>query len=373
MKLKTWNSDDWMYTKHKFFGLIFNVFSKLPVDENQVTFIINDSKSFKGNFEAIQEELSKKGNFNYFYFNKNKPSVSSLKKLAKSKYIFLNDNFLAMAFMNFNKKTVITQLWHAPGAFKKFGASSSDSTEEIAMISKSNEKVNHLIISSDNISSYYEDAFRINKSKIKGLGTPRIDYYFKDHNVSKLKSDFVKKYPQAKDKKIILYAPTFRENEEFNNIFNFLDLKKFNDSLSDEYILALRLHPKFKKFYSGDIDSSEEFINLTDYENEQKLLLISDILITDYSSIMMEFALLDKPIVFFTPDFNSYLNSERGFYFDFKRVPGKIVASDDELIEAISSNDFEKEKIPDFLKMQFGQIDGKASERIVDFVLNGEK
>ena len=359
-----------MYTKHKFFGLIFNVFSRLPVDESQVTFILNDKESFKGNFEAIKEELSKKNQFNYFYFNKNRPTVSSLKKLAKSKYVFLNDNFLAMAFMNFNNDTVISQLWHAPGAFKKFGASSSDSDEEMAMISKSNEKVNHLIISSDKIASYYEDAFRIGRSKIRGLGTPRIDYYFRDNDVSELKKDFIKRYPQAENKKIILYAPTFRENEEFNNVFDFLDLKKFNDSLSDEYVLALRLHPKFKDFCNKEMESDGEFIDLTDYDNEQELLLISDILITDYSSIMMEFALLEKPTIFFTPDFDSYLNSERGFYFDFENVPGKIVFNDDELIEAIENEDFGMEKIPDFLKTQFDQLDGKASKRIVDYVLN---
>lgn len=361
-----------MYSKHKFFGLIFNAFSRLSIDENQVTFIINDEKSFKGNFESIKEELSKRGQFSYFYFNKNKPTVSSLKKLAKSRYVFLNDNFLAMAFMNFNSRTTVTQLWHAPGAFKKFGASSSDSPEEIEMISKSNSKVDHLIISSQNISPHYENAFRIDKSKIKALGTPRTDYYFRNHDISRLREDFIRKYPQAKNRKLILYAPTFRETEEFNNVFDFLDLKKFNESLGNEYVLALRLHPKIRKFFPNDIESEDNFIDLTDYEDERELLLISDILITDYSSIMMEFALLNKPVLFFTPDLDSYMKNERGFYFDFKKVPGKIAYSDDELIESISDGDFEMEKIPKFLKTQFDHFDGKTSERIVDYILNNE-
>ncbi len=362
-----------MYTKHKLFGAIFNIFSKSSVNNNQITFVLDDNGSFKGNLEFIKNELSKRGSFNYYYFNKNKPTVSSLSKLAKSKYIFLNDNLLAMAFMNFNKDTIITQLWHAPGAFKKFGASSSESQEEIATIKKANEKIDYLISSCDNISPYYEDAFKVDKSKIKSLGTPRIDYYFQNHDLNKLRNYFDSKFPQAKGKKIILYAPTFREIEANNDVFNFLDLKKFNERLGQDYILALRLHPKVKKFFGDEIDSCENFINVTDWENEQELLLLSDILITDYSSIMIEFAILNKPILFFAYDLDSYLNSERGFYFDFnENVPGKIVYSDDELIKAIEEEDFEKQKISGFLETQFNEIDGNASKRIVDFILNNE-
>ncbi len=359
-----------MYNKHKLFASIFNIFSKSSINKNQITFILDDNNSFKGNMKFIEEEFLNNGQFDFFYFNKNKPSFSSIKKLAKSKYIFLDDNFLAMAFMNFNKDTVITQLWHAPGAFKKFGASSSNMKEEIFMISKSSEKIDYLITSSDNVSYFYEDAFRIDKSKIKPLGNSRVDYYFKEHNINNLRKNFDKMYPQAVNKKIILYAPTFRENEKFNNVFNFLDLEKFNKTLGDDYILALRFHPKLKKSYKQNINFNKNFIDLTDYENEQELLLISDILITDYSSIMIEYGLLNKPIFFFVYDFSSYLNLDRGFYFDYKDVPGKIVYTDDELIEAIACEDFEKDKISDFLNFQFDNLDGKSSKRIVDYILN---
>lgn len=359
-----------MYNKHKLFASIFNIFSKSSIDKNQITFILDDNNSFKGNMKFIKEEFSNNGQFNFFYFNKNKPSFSSMKKLAKSKYIFLDDNFLAMAFMNFNKDTIITQLWHAPGAFKKFGASSSNNNEEISMINKASEKINYLITSSSSVSCFYEDAFRIDKSKIKPLGNSRIDYYFKEHNINKIRENFNKKYPQAINKKIILYAPTFREDEKFNNVFDFIDLEKFNKNLGENYILALRFHPKLKKSYKQDINSNINFIDLTDYENEQELLLISDILITDYSSIMIEYSLLKKPIFFFVYDFDSYSNSDRGFYFDYKNVPGKIVYNDDELIEAIISEDFEKDRITDFLNFQFDNFDGKSSKRIVDYILN---
>lgn len=100
-------------------------------------------------------------------------------------------------------------------------------------------------------------------------------------------------------------------------------------------------------------------------------MLISDILITDYSSIMIEYSVLDKPTVFFTYDLDDYLANERGFYYDFETtVPGPIVHTSDELIDVIKDGDFDKSRISEFVKMQFDEIDGHSSERIVNYLLN---
>lgn len=359
-----------MYFKHKIFGFIFNLFSKSKVNDNQIAFVVDDKNSFKGNFQYIKREFSKRGDFDFVFFNKNSLSISNIKKLAKSKYIFLNDNFLAIAFMNFNKDSKIFQLWHAPGAFKKFAASSSDNKEEIAVIAKASKKTDYLFITSENIKGFYRDAFRIDENKIKSFGIPRTDYYFEDKNIKKLRENFDERYPIAKNKKIILYAPTFRDNEEDNNVFNYLDLEKFNNALSEEYVIALRLHPKINQFFKGDIDTKADFIDVSDYKKEQELMLISDLLITDYSSIMIEFALLNKPIIFFTYDYDRYLTKDRGFYYDFEsNVPGDIVKTDDELIKLIKEGSYNTEKHNSFLKMQFDYLDGNSSKRIVDFIL----
>ena len=258
-----------MYFKHKIFGFIFNLFSKSKVNDNQIAFVVDDKNSFKGNFQYIKREFSKRGDFDFVFFNKNSLSISNIKKLAKSKYIFLNDNFLAIAFMNFNKDSKIFQLWHAPGAFKKFAASSSDNKEEIAVIAKASKKTDYLFITSENIKGFYRDAFRIDENKIKSFGIPRTDYYFEDKDIKKLRENFDERYPIAKNKKILLYAPTFRDNEEDNNVFNYLDLEKFNNALSEEYVIALRLHPKINQFFKGDIDTKADFIDVSDYKKEQ--------------------------------------------------------------------------------------------------------
>ncbi len=357
------------YFRHKIYGNIFSLFKIFKINENRITFIIDSRESFKGNLVYIKKEFEKRGNFEFNFFYKDKLSLKAFKNLATSKYVFLNDNFFPLAFMSFKDETKVVQLWHAPGASKKFGGSVA-SPDEVEMLSKISKNTDFLISSSEKIEDYYAEAFQIDKSKIKALGLPRLDYYFENHDLDRLKEDFLKKYGFNSNKKIILYAPTFRDEEKYNNVFDFLDLKKFNEVLGSEYVLALRLHPKIKEFYTENIESGEEYIDCSDYSSEQELMMLSDILITDYSSIMIEFAIFDKPIIFFVYDLDNYLKTERGFYYDFKKtVPGKLVYSSDELIGAIKNNDFDKDRLLSFTRTQFDAIDGKSSERVVDFLL----
>ncbi len=356
------------YLKHKVYGLLFKLFKYTHIEEKRVSFIIDSRESFKGNLDYIKKEFEKRGDYEFHFFYKDKLSFGSLKKLAGSRYIFLNDNFFPLAFMNFDPKNIVVQLWHAPGASKKFGGSVDiESRDALAKISQNTD---YLIVTSDKIKEYYSEAFQMPLSKIKSLGLPRMDYYFENHDLDKLKADFCKKYDISQDKKIILYAPTFRDEEKYNNVFNYLDLEKFNETLGDDYVLALRLHPKIKNFYKDDISSSAKYVDVSDFESEQELMLLSDILITDYSSIMIEYAILNRPILFFTYDLDSYLANERGFYYDFKTtVPGPIVYTSDELIDTIKNNDFDKSKISDFVMTQFDEIDGQSSKRVVDYLL----
>ncbi|WP_458454562.1 CDP-glycerol glycerophosphotransferase family protein [Methanobrevibacter sp.] len=357
------------YLKHKVYGILFRLFRYTKIQDNHISFVIDSKESFKGNLDYIKKEFEKRGNYEFHFFYKDKLSFDAFKKLAGSRYIFLNDNFFPFAFMNFKSENTVVQLWHAPGASKKFGGSVDFESREI--LSKISENTDYLITTSEKIKDHYSEAFQMPTSKIKALGLPRMDYYFEDHDLENLKADFCRRYNVSGDKKIILYAPTFRDEEKYNNVFNYLDLDKFNEVLGEEYVLALRLHPKIKNFYKDDISSKGHYVDVSDFESEQELMLISDILITDYSSIMIEYAILNRPIIFFTYDLDSYLANERGFYYDFKTtVPGPIVSSSDELIDVIDGGSFDKSRISDFVMTQFDEIDGKSSKRVVDFLLN---
>ncbi len=120
-------------------------------------------------------------------------SFEGFKKLATSKYIFLNDNFFPLAFMNFKKDSKVIQLWHAPGASKKFGGSVSNK-KDLKVLSKIAKNTDFLFTTSKHVEKFYQEAFQIDSSKIIPLGIPRMDYYFENHDIDKLKESFLKKY-----------------------------------------------------------------------------------------------------------------------------------------------------------------------------------
>ena len=158
------------YIKHRIYGALFKLFKYTYVEKNRVSFIIDSNESFKGNLDYIKKEFEKRGNFEFHFFYKDKLSFKSFKLLAGSRFIFLNDNFFPLAFMQFSPKNIVVQLWHAPGAFKKFGG--SDDFKSRKILEKASKNTDYLIVSSSNIQDYYSEAFQIPKTKIKPLGLP---------------------------------------------------------------------------------------------------------------------------------------------------------------------------------------------------------
>jgi CDP-ribitol ribitolphosphotransferase len=269
--------------------------------------------------------------------------------------------------MNFHPESEVVQLWHAAGAFKKFGLSAPTNPNLVELEKRIAKRLDYVVVSSQNIAPCYEEAFGVKKEKILPLGIPRTDYYFQEHDLKSLRTKFEKQYPASKNKKIVLYAPTFREDPKLDkNLLNNLDMDLFQQELGDNYILAVRLHPQINQ----EQELSPEIIDLTDYPDEKELLLLTDILVTDYSSIMVEYALLEKPVIFYPYDLEFYDFYERGFYYDYHElVPGPIARSNQELIAIIKEDKYDFSKIRDFKKSQFDHFDGKSSRRVVDYLI----
>lgn len=369
-----------MFTKHKIYGMIFNCFRIFPLKTNKVSFLTDSKGLFEANFEFIAKELdnrTKDGKaIEYHYVPRDKISIKNMYNLATSRYVLLADNFFPIAFMNFHKDAILVQLWHACGIFKKFGYDFVDENYQ-NLLEKIGKRTNYLLVSSKNISEIYAHAFAMDVNKAIPFGTPKLDYYSKENtskeNKLRIRKIFEDKYPNIKDKKIALYAPTFRETSKYNNVFDYFDFNKFIEELGEEYTLFVRLHPRMKEFSSDDFESvldNPNIINVGDFKDEQELLLVSDVLITDYSSMMAEFALLKRPMVFFAYDLNNYVNNERDFYIDFEAdVPGKVVFNMDELIKVFKEKDFDLSKLDKFLDYQLEYLDDKSTKRLVDFLL----
>ncbi|AMK15156.1 CDP-glycerol glycerophosphotransferase family protein [Methanobrevibacter olleyae] len=374
-----------MYTKHKIYAMIFNLFRKFPQKNNKISLLTNKNHSFESNLEYIARELdirkTKDGkDYEYNFILKDSLSLKNIYDFASSKYVFLVDNFFPLAFMDVDGMKWV-QLWHGTGIFKKFGYDLLNHEEKKVMEMFSN-KIDLVSVSSENVIDIYAHNFFLDKSKVLPFGIPRNDFYTKQHldsnYLKELRESFEKDYPQLKGKKLVLYAPTFREDTKNNAVFDYFNIEKFINELGDEYLLAIRLHPNYLKYCDeehridlDDLSNKYDIINFTEFKDEQKLLLLSNILITDYSSIMVDYTILKKPIVLFAYDLDDYLNKERGFYFDYKeKVPGKIVFTTEELIEIIKEEDFNLEKLEDFFKLQFGDFKPNSSKVILDYILD---
>lgn len=206
-------------------------------------------------------------------------------------------------------------------------------------------------------------------------GYPANDILFQadDRKIAELKSNF----GLPADKKVILYAPTWRDDnylkKGYYQMKMQLDLDMMREALGDEYVIALRMH----YLIMDNIDLREYASFAYDFSANydiQELYLVSDIMITDYSSTMFDYANLKRPIIFFTYDIESYRDSLRGFYFDFeKEAPGPIVKTTREVISAVQNLSVWRKEYHDLEEAfyrKFNHIDdGQAAKRVVDIIL----
>src|SRR5699024_5872175 len=176
------------------------------------------------------------------------------------------------------------------------------------------------------------------------------------------KNSLVADYPVINEKKVMLYAPTYRDNELDIGELK-LDIEKMYQAFKHDYVLLLRLHPaingEFQNKYPGFV------INVSGNYNINHLLVITDILITDYSSIPFEFSLLNKPMVFFAYDLDQYA-IDRGFWETYEDlVPGPVVENTNDLVDVIRNRTFDLERIKEFASQwnQFSQ--GASCKRLI--------
>ena len=192
----------------------------------------------------------------------------------------------------------------------------------------------YLIVQSKFVADLAPSAFKF-ENTIMDTGYPRTDILYSSNNEEEM-SRLKEKLGLPKDKKVIMYAPTWRVRDKFELM---LDLEKMKEKFSDEYVLILRLHHFSAKGWKG-VPADGFVYDLTDYESIEDLYIITDILITDYSSVMFDYAVLDRPMLFFTYDLDEYRDKLRGFNIDIeKEAPGPLLYTSDEVLDAIEHLD----------------------------------
>lgn len=369
----------------------------LPKNKKLIVFESYLGKQYSCNPRAIYEFLTEKHSDYQMVWsvdkrctdkfkNRNIPyvrrfSVAWLFTMTRAKYWVTNCRF--PLWMVKPPGTVYVQTWHGT-PLKKLGLD----MEEVFMPGTNTNKYKRnflresgkwdvLISPNEYSTEIFKRAFLFGKNMIE-TGYPRNDFLIRNNNAEKI-AEIKQSCGLPPDKKVILYAPTWRDNQYYAKgkykFDNQLDFEALKTELADEYVIILRLH--YLVAENLDLTGYDGFIyDFSQYEDIRDLFLVSDILVTDYSSVFFDFANLKRPMIFFVYDIEEYRDNLRGFYFDFeKEAPGPLVKTTDELIAQIKSigNLNLTEKMKTFYD-KFCYLDnGNASERVVNEVFNNRR
>lgn len=366
--------------KRRFFKLFYIIFSILPVNRRKITIASDSRNDLSGNLYFVYEELYKRDlNLNVkLILNQRIDNKKTFLKLfmtafhfATSKIILIDDFYPLIYPINIRKKSDLIQVWHAAGAFKTFGFSRTGRPGGPSPKSRNHRNYTKATVSSKGVRNHYAEGFGITVDKIYATGIPRSDVFFDEEYKAYVKETLYRRYSFIRDKKVILFAPTFRGNGQASAYYPFhvLDFKSLYENLKDEYVFLFKIHPFVNNKLSIPYEYADFFYDLSDFREINDLLLVTDILITDYSSVCFEYGLLNKPMLFFGFDVEEYIRT-RDFYYDyFDFIPGPLVRTTEEMIEKIKREDFNMEKVKPFIDYFFSDTLGSASENVVDEVI----
>jgi CDP-glycerol glycerophosphotransferase len=384
-------------TMDKILYLIVMIFNK--VDDRIIFFEAFGGRNYTCSPKAIYEKMLTMKQFKDYQFiwafiNPDSHEVKPDKRLkiiksksreyyrycAKAKYWIVN-SIISESIIK-KKKQIYVQCWHGTPLKKlrydiEVEGGILNSIDEIRKRNDIDVKrYDYFISPSAYCTEKFTSAFNLKELNKENIiveeGYPRNDSLFNIDSDTILKIKKKKKFGIDIDKKVLLYVPTFRDNQHESGVgYTYdleLDFKTLRKKIGNDYIVLFRAH----YFIANKIDFDEckDFvINVSDYDDINDLYLISDILITDYSSVCFDYANLKRPMIFYMYDYDEYKNKLRDFYISMDELPGPIVKTQKELEEAILDIDnlFEKnQKKYDKLNEKYNYLDdGNASRRVI--------
>jgi len=370
--------------------LVFGLFKFLP-QKNKIVFLCD----FGDNAQFVIRELQSRG-FEEIYVLKTSKCkddfsdlglnakhivdfrasniggyLKGLYHLATGSKVLIDNYFAILSATSFREGVECIQLWHAAGAIKKFALQDPSimfrSPSAVKRFEKVYGRMTKVIIGSDEMVPIFMSAFGMRKDQFLRFGIPRTDFYFRQKEEVNARSEILELYPQLAGKKVILYAPTFRDQQllEQKIPLNFVEIM---DSLGEDFAMVIKLHPAVA--HNAESIAHPAIVSVANDVPVSKLLFVTDYLISDYSSIPFEFALLGKPQIFYPYDLEAY-EMERGFWKDYEQlVPGPVVSNDEELVYVLLHHEFNQEQMETFSKDWNTYSDGHASERLAAYLMD---
>lgn len=346
-----------------------------PIKNDRVLILSDSRQELSGNLEFIANELREK----YPQFTIETVLRKSLKTgrsfretwrlpflIGTSRFIILDDYYPYIYRLNLRKGIHVIQAWHAAGAFKRVGFSRVGLPGGPGDDSISHRGYTEAIVSSESIRKDYAEAFKMDLEQVHAVGVPRSDVFFDEEYVTSARKRIRNEYGIPDSKRVILYAPTFRGNGQKSASFDFemIDWDKLGAAIGEDSAFLVKMHP-FVRRYPEELEANPAFINVSGNREINDLLFAADVLVTDYSSVIFEYALLNRPTIFHVPDLALFQMS-RDFYYPFEDyLFGPQTSTTDELIAAIALADIDSEKLSRFKEYFMSACDGQATARFV--------
>lgn len=368
------------------------------VEQNTILFSAFKGKSYSCSPKAIYEYMQKEEKYKDYQYiwafeqpekyqfltaNRNTKVIQYGRKtyetyLRLAKYWITN--FMVEGHIYPKKNQIYVQCWHGT-PLKKLGfdlknaKNAMNTDKEIyRRYGLDARKFQYILSPSHFASEKFVTAWNLdNKKKVLEQGYPRND--FLNNYTSKDVQEIKQKLNIPLDKKVILYAPTYRDNQHKAGIgYTYqteVNFEKLQESLKEKYIILFRAH--YLVANSFDFQKYQGFIyNVSDYDDINHLYVVSDLLITDYSSVFFDYANLKRPILFYMYDLEEYKEELRGFYINLSELPGEIAQTEEKLIENIENveNFVYDKRYQEFYEKYNYLDDGKASKRVVEAIIS---
>lgn len=365
--------------RKKYFAKYYAREKDREIIPNRITFISQRRDELSGNFAFVYEKLKDVPGLDIkFWFNNKTPQDMTPEEIqefcricAESKTIVLDEFTPQIHYFPLKPEIKIIQLWHACGAFKTFGFTRTGKPMGSPQGTKMHRNYDAVTVSSSYCKKCHSEGFGIATDCVKPTGIPRTDVFFDEEYKLKMQNAFYERYPDWRKKKIIMFAPTFRGMAREDAFYPMERFKvgEVMEALGDEYAMIIKHHPFVNKAQPIPEKYKDRVIDMSDSTELNDLMFVCDLIITDYSSLIFEASLLKVPMLFYVFDLEEYIE-ERDFYFDLKLMsPGKLVYTQQELIEAIRNEDYALDKMDEFTNLFFDNPDGKASERVAELIL----
>ena len=287
-----------------------------------------------------------------------KSMLNFMRIYANAGFVVICDNHLPVASCKKRPETKVIQLWHSGGALKRFGYDSPGNIP--ASYHGGNVFANYdlVTVSADYAVKPFAQAMRTDERHVQPIGISRTDWFYNEEKKAQIRARFLKEHPQAAGKRVILWAPTFRGSAGNPKLAGAETIEKLRRELPEEDYLIVKLHPHAQKAVTVP-DSGM----LT-----EELLVVADVLISDYSSVIYDYAYFGRPLILFTPDYGQY-QKECGFYEDYDSIPAYRAMDGEQLRDALCRTDtWDETAMHAFFARTMSACDGHATERVIGWM-----